>query len=204
MTGHRCPFLLAALPMDGAGRLTAAAPQELAEAGRERWTWKERSWLAAAILLVLGAATLWLAEPGTGPDPVGSANTGISSVPTTAASHAAVSTSPAAPPRSHRSADPASPPLRTADAAASAVGLPRVQESESSMPLKGAAPKSGAADAASALQAQAASRSPDSPRALCGKAGGYALYQCMQAQCAKRDWGQHGQCKRLRQQQSLN
>jgi len=72
------------------------------------------------------------------------------------------------------------------------------------MPLQGAAPKSGAADVASAVQTQAAWRSPDSPRALCGKACGYALYQCMQAQCAKRNWAQHGQCKRLRQQQSLN
>ena len=76
------------------------------------------------------------------------------------------------------------------------------------MPSKATTPKSGAADAAGAVQAQAqaqaASRSPDSPRALCGKVSGYALYQCMQAQCAKRDWAQHGQCKRLRQQQSLN
>jgi type IV secretory pathway VirB10-like protein len=184
--------------------LTATAPQQLAEAGRERWTWKERSLLAAAVLLLLGAATLWLADPNAGPDPAGSANTGVASVPTNAVSHAAVPTSPSAPPGSHRSVDPVAPPLPAADAAASAVGLSRVQESENSMPLQAAAPKSGAADAASAVQAQAASRSPDSPRALCGKAGGYALYQCMQTQCAKRDWAQHGQCKRLRQQQSLN
>jgi hypothetical protein len=147
---------------------------------------------------------VWLAEPNAGPDPAGSANTGIASVPTASASHAAVPTSPSAPPGSHRSADPVAPPLRAADAAAPAVAPPRVQESENSMPLQGVAPKSGAADVASAVQTQAASRSPDSPRALCGKASGYALYQCMQAQCAQRAWAQHGQCKRLRQQQSLN
>jgi len=204
MTSYRCTFLLAALPIDGTGRLAAPAPQRPAEAGGERWTWKERSWLAAAVLLVLGAATLWLTEPNAGPDPVSSANTGVANVPATAASHAAVPTSPSAPPGSHRSADPGAPPLPAADAAASAVAPPQVQESEISMPLQGAAPKSGAADAASAEQARAVSRSPDSPRAMCGKASGYALYQCMQKQCAKRDWAQHGQCKRLRQQQSLN
>ena len=136
------------MPRDGGGRLTATAPQQPAKAGRERWTWKERSLLAAAVLLVLGAATLWLAEPNVGPDPAGSANTGVASVPTTAASHAAMPTSPSAPAGSHRSADPVAPPLPAADAAASAVALPRVQESENSMPLQAAAPKSGAADAA--------------------------------------------------------
>lgn len=49
-----------------------------------------------------------------------------------------------------------------------------------------------------------AARSLDSPRALCGKRTGYALYQCMQTQCAKRTLAKHPQCQRLKQSQSLS
>ena len=54
--------------------------------------------------------------------------------------------------------------------------------------------------------APAAVRASDSPspRARCGTRSGYALYQCLQAQCAKRGGAQHAQCRRLRQQQSLS
>ena len=51
--------------------------------------------------------------------------------------------------------------------------------------------------------AQSEARPPDSPRSRCGARSGYALYQCMQTQCAKRAWAQHAQCRRLREQQSL-
>ncbi len=47
-------------------------------------------------------------------------------------------------------------------------------------------------------------RAPPSPRERCGSRSGYALYQCMQAQCARRSSAQHAQCVRLRQQQSLS
>lgn len=46
-------------------------------------------------------------------------------------------------------------------------------------------------------------RVPASPREVCGSRSGYALYQCMQGQCARRNWTKHAQCQRLRQDQSL-
>ena len=46
-------------------------------------------------------------------------------------------------------------------------------------------------------------RTPDSPRQRCGTRSGYALYQCMHVQCAKRSWTNHAQCQRLRRDQSL-
>jgi len=49
-----------------------------------------------------------------------------------------------------------------------------------------------------------AARAPASPRASCGTRSGYALYRCMQTQCAKRDAARHPQCLRFRQTQRLD
>jgi serine/threonine protein kinase len=44
---------------------------------------------------------------------------------------------------------------------------------------------------------------PASPREVCGNRARYALYQCLQTQCAKPAWTRHAQCVRLRQEQKL-
>jgi len=44
---------------------------------------------------------------------------------------------------------------------------------------------------------------PDSPREACGERTRFALYQCMQTQCAKSAWTRHAQCVQLRKEQKL-
>lgn len=65
----------------------------------------------------------------------------------------------------------------------------------------GVAAAAGPASAAALVAVDALP--PDSPRQRCGTRSGYALYQCMQAQCVKRQWADHRQCQRLRREQSL-
>jgi hypothetical protein len=43
-----------------------------------------------------------------------------------------------------------------------------------------------------------------SPREVCGKRTQFALYQCMQTQCAKPSWSQHEQCRRLRHSDAVD
>jgi hypothetical protein len=43
-----------------------------------------------------------------------------------------------------------------------------------------------------------------SPRARCGARAGYALFECMKEQCAKRAYREHAQCVRLRKEQRLS
>jgi hypothetical protein len=81
-----------------------------------------------------------------------------------------------------------------------AAGRPVAPASE---PVIAEAASAPAATLAPAPITQAEARPPDSPRAQCGARRGYALYQCMQSQCAKRGWTQHLQCRRLREQQVL-
>jgi len=49
-------------------------------------------------------------------------------------------------------------------------------------------------------QAQAPAPAPasTSPREVCGKRTQFALYRCMQTQCARPNWSSHEQCRRLR------
>jgi hypothetical protein len=44
---------------------------------------------------------------------------------------------------------------------------------------------------------------PATPREACGNRTRFALYQCMQTQCAKPAWTKHAQCVRLRKEQKL-
>ena len=44
----------------------------------------------------------------------------------------------------------------------------------------------------------AAARAPGSPREECGARTEFALYRCMQTQCARAPWAAHAQCVRLR------
>lgn len=46
--------------------------------------------------------------------------------------------------------------------------------------------------------AESASRTPASPRAVCGSRTDFALYRCMQTQCRRSEFEDHAQCQRLR------
>jgi len=45
---------------------------------------------------------------------------------------------------------------------------------------------------------------PASPREVCAGRTPFALYRCMQAQCAQRTWTRHPQCERLRATDSVD
>ncbi|HYN59276.1 MAG TPA: hypothetical protein VET87_06965 [Rubrivivax sp.] len=49
-----------------------------------------------------------------------------------------------------------------------------------------------------------ASSAAKAPRELCAGRARYALLQCMQAQCEKREWSRHEQCVRLRTERKLS
>ena len=54
-------------------------------------------------------------------------------------------------------------------------------------------------------QRTAAGRSlPSDPRQVCGERTGFALYQCMQLQCAKSTWSQHSRCVQLRGSETVH
>jgi len=50
----------------------------------------------------------------------------------------------------------------------------------------------------------AARVAPASPRQACGNDAGFALYQCMQLQCAKSGWATHAQCAQLRRSDAVD
>jgi serine/threonine protein kinase len=79
------------------------------------------------------------------------------------------------------------------------MGKPEPRASVAAVVGPAAAPGAGSATPVAAGPAPM----PTTPRGLCGSRSGYALYQCMQAQCAKRQWVPHAQCRRLSQDQSL-
>jgi hypothetical protein len=50
----------------------------------------------------------------------------------------------------------------------------------------------------------AALAAPRNPRQVCGDHAGFALYQCMQLQCAKSGWATHEQCTQLRRSDAVD
>ncbi len=91
------------------------------------------------------------------------------------------------------------PPFAKAGTRAEGVGrrLPPLVEAV----VESASPEIPQAEAASPVVKAAAPRPP--PRAQCRGQSGYALFQCMQTQCAKRAYTKHPQCVRLRRDQTL-
>jgi serine/threonine protein kinase len=92
------------------------------------------------------------------------------------------------------------PAFATADAQAE--GLGRRSPVPAEAVVESAPPDSPPVEAAPPAVNVAAPRPP--PRTQCRGQSGYALYQCMQTQCAKRSYTKHPQCVRLRRTQSLN
>jgi hypothetical protein len=140
-------------------------------------------WVLAGLLVLLVAATIaalvwqWLDSSSGLPGDSGIGAAG----PALAA--------PGAPAgRAGAAALPALPPLPPLPQAPTAAGPPPVAKE----PATAAPPP---AKPAAALP---------SPNARCGAKTGYALFECMKEQCAKRAYRQHAQCVRLRKEQRLS
>jgi hypothetical protein len=150
---------------------------------------RRRPWIGGVVLLLVVAATTgdWVGGGGSSSLAVstgfasGVANASVQPAPVHAGTEALVILAPAA----------AMP-----DSSANAAQVAAAAESPS-------AANRGTTLTTMATTSQSGSRAPDNPRGLCGTRSGYALYQCMQIQCAKRDWTKHAQCQRLRQHQTL-
>ncbi len=64
-------------------------------------------------------------------------------------------------------------------------------------------PKEAAPAAPTTATAAARRKGPATPREACGDRTRFALYQCLQTQCAKSTWSKHAQCVQFRKDQKL-
>lgn len=138
----------------------------------------------------------------------------ITALPTPAASAAvaaeplasapeAVAPASAPAPAAERAEEPAAPPAPVPQTAASgpADALATAPASTVTTVIAGQAPPASAApETAAPAAAPAARRSngPESPREACGTRTQFALYRCMQQQCASTAWARHEQCVRFK------
>lgn len=184
-----------AAPAAAAARVAPAAEPPLPPRQHKPLAWRE--WvtqrpvasLAAGIVALVAAGWVLLQEERSTAGPASS-----EVVP-------AVSAAVALPP-------PPSAALRAQQPAAGAQQQAAVEQ-----PVQGAsiAPAAAGGNHAAPLPPQAAATPPPpaaararpAPRAQCKAKSGYALYQCMQEQCAKRSYAKHPQCVRLKRDQSL-
>ena len=98
--------------------------------------------------------------------------------------------------------NPGAPPATVSDA----LPQPASAQQDGVGPVVGAPASRGpVAEPVAAKTAQpaapslfAAARAPGSPREECGARTEFALYRCMQTQCARAPWAAHAQCVRLR------
>ena len=65
-------------------------------------------------------------------------------------------------------------------------------------------PPSAAPAPAPVAKSERPKAAPASPRDACAGRTQFALYRCLQAQCAQRAWAQHPQCERLRATDSVD
>jgi hypothetical protein len=103
-------------------------------------------------------------------------------------------------------AKPVAAPTGTAPSAQRPAGTSRPVASAGTSAAAKAAPaaRPAAPRADKAKAAPNASPAAKAPRALCAGRTRYALLQCMQDQCAKREWSRHEQCVRLRTERKLS
>jgi len=166
-----------------------------------RRRWLDRAGLAAAALLAVGA--WWLSQQDSPP----AREIGATMEAPRAVGKAAPLSPPPDPPPSAgpRAANSASTEPLTTPLAPVASPLPEASTATRSV-AEVAAPASAtpAPPEPPTPTPALAARAPASPRASCGTRSGYALYRCMQTQCAKRDAARHPQCLRFRQTQRLD
>lgn len=181
-----------------AAAASAAAPAAAQPQRRRRWT----TGVALMVMLTVSvAAAAWMRNrQGGAPVAAAVAPAALSSLPAARSAPPAPRSAPPVPLSSlpaPLSAPPAPLSVPPATAAPAPAAATRPETRADATPAETPAP------APPAPVAQGEARTPDSPRSRCGARAGYALYQCMQTQCAKRNWAQHAQCRRLREQQSL-
>lgn len=114
------------------------------------------------------------------------------SAPETAVAPAVTATEPAPPPRVPETA--AAPPA--AVAGATQTGPPSAARQATPPRATSGTPTQRVR--APVKRAEAGARAAQSPRLVCGARTEFALYRCMQQQCAKPAWSRHAQCVRLR------
>ena len=193
---HTLPFVAARAHQIAAAASVPAMPAAPARAAGVRP--RRQHWLAgAALMLVLTlslAVGAWLRQRN-GVDPTAARSTAGEAVAVASPRQAADSSARLAPFNAGPAATSAGAAVASAaTATAASPSLPELPPQPSPSP----------APEPSVPAAPAAARASDSPRAHCGTRSGYALYQCMQTQCAKRGWARHAQCQRLQHNQSLS
>lgn len=149
---------------------------------------RQQLWMAGAVgllmLVAMAATVAWLLKE-TQPGLVGGG--GVDSMKSLTAPVLAPSGNVAAPGNAFKDyPPPAAGPARNGDTAPP--------------PPAPTPPPSPANAKATATKARPA---PTSPREACGERTRFALYQCMQTQCAKPAWTKHAQCVKLRKEQKL-
>lgn len=168
------------------------------------------AWLLAAVLLVAAGYAAWAwgwpawqglaaVESSSGPTPMAqpvAPTAAPSPAPVEAASTpealAPAASAAAAPEATAEPAAPASSPATQASAPSDSV-VATVVVSQ--------APPAATAVASEAVEAAAPTArrtSTDSPRQACGSRTQFALYRCMQQQCAMASWARHEQCVRFK------
>ena len=155
---------------------------------RAVWQRSPAAWLAAAVVVV--AAVMLLLMRNENP----AAEFAAGDLPV-----AAPVAAPVAPPPA-----PASSRLPAPAVAAAAAHDADPGEPPPSPVVAAATPEPAAPQAEAKPPVVAAARPQPAPRAACTGKSGYALYQCMQTQCAKRNFTKHPQCVQLRKNQRLN
>lgn len=171
----------------GEGQGQAQAPTRQRRDRRAPWPRNAALWLAAAGAAVLAVAAFGLLRVN---EERSSARLAASDA--APAAEAIASPSPAA---MAANAQPVKPQP------AAAAGTQRADD-PGKRPVAPVAANTGAAPAAP--QVGAATRPQPAPRTQCTGKSGYALFQCMQTQCAKRSYAKHPQCVRLLRDHSLN
>lgn len=176
---------------DGQGQ--AQAPARRRRDARAPWPRNAALWLAAAGAAVLAVAAFGLLRVN---EERSSARLAASD-----AAPAAAAIAPPSPAAVAADAQPAKPQPGAA-AAMQRADDPAKRPPAPVAAATGAAP--AAPQSAAAPSATAAARARPAPRTQCAGKSGYALYQCMQTQCAKRAYAKHPQCVRLLRNRSLN
>ena len=123
----------------------------------------------------------------------------------TAAAQAAATPAPASAPAAASTSTPTSalaPASASASASASTpapTSAPSSSSEVATVVIDPKAPRPVSAErAAAAPPATQRSSHPDSPRQACGARTQFALYRCMQQQCASAAWARHAQCMRFK------
>jgi serine/threonine protein kinase len=186
----------ASVPPPATGQRPAppSAPPAWQRELRSVWRRNPAAWLAAAVVAVLAVVLLFVRDDRPSADRVASDMPAAAPISAAPAPLSALPLPPAQP--------PSSMPAPAVATAALDSAAPEARAPEPAAAAEPATPVTRVATAKPPVVA--AARPQPAPRAACAGKNGYALYQCMQTQCAKRSYAKHSQCVQLLKHQSLN